>query len=194
MAHILAKAICLGLVLLLFPGAAVAGGGLKVGFVKSWGVKGSGPGEFNEPYEAAVDGEGFVYVTDARNSRVQKFTADGEFILEWGGKGKGGFEKPAGIALDAGGSVYVSDYDNDNVKKFDARARFVMKWGKHGGKAGEFDSPSDIAVDREGNVYVADLYNHRIQKFDRNGRFVKTWGREGKVERLRSFLKPFYPE
>jgi DNA-binding beta-propeller fold protein YncE len=160
-----------------------------VTFVKSWGIKGSAPGRFNEPYGITVDREGFVYVTDARNSRVQKFTSDGEFLLEWGG-----FKKPAGIAVDREGFVYVSDYDADNVKKFDASGRLDARWGKNGKEEGDFDSPSDIAVDEKGNVYVVDLYNHRVQKFDHRGRFIKAWGKQGKVEKLRSILSPLFPK
>ena len=54
------------------------------------GKKGSGPGQFNEPFDIAVDRNGFLYVTDARNLRVQKLDRDGKFILEWGGQGEGG--------------------------------------------------------------------------------------------------------
>jgi DNA-binding beta-propeller fold protein YncE len=169
------------------PGLTVEA--VTVTFVKSWGIKGSAPGRFNEPYGITVDREGFVYVTDARNSRVQKFTPDGEFLLEWGG-----FKKPTGIAVSADGFVFVSDYDADNVQKFDASGRLVARWGKNGEKQGEFDSPSDIAVDEKGNVYVVDLYNHRVQKFDHRGRFIKAWGKQGKVEKLRSILSLLFPK
>jgi DNA-binding beta-propeller fold protein YncE len=178
------------LILVLFFSPIIATGE-NVTFVKSWGVKGSSPGKFNEPYGIIVDKEGFVYVTDTRNVRVQKFTADGKFLTEWGGKGK--FEKPVGIAVDESGFVFVSDYDRDNVQKFDARGRLVLKWGKNGENDGEFDSPSDIAVTPKGNIYVVDLYNHRVQKFDEKGRFIKAWGKEGKVENLRSILSPLFP-
>lgn len=164
---------------------------MEVSFVKSWGIKGSAPGRFDEPYGIAVDGKGFVYVTDVRNSRVQKFTHDGEFLVEWGGKAN--FKKPAGIAVSADGFVFVSDYDADTIKKFDPSGRLVKMWGKNGKNDGEFDSPSDVAVDAGGNVYVVDLYNHRVQKFDRNGRFIKSWGKEGKVENLKSILKFLFP-
>ena len=37
-------------------------------------------GQFNEPVDVDVDNEGFVYVTDSGNNRVQKFTPDGQFV------------------------------------------------------------------------------------------------------------------
>ena len=42
--------------------------------VQTWGGLGSAHGQFNEPFDVAVDTQGFVYVTDVRNNRVQKFT------------------------------------------------------------------------------------------------------------------------
>ena len=141
------KAVFLSFIIVLFFSAFVYSEEAPISFVKSFGVKGSLPGEFNEPFGVAVDGSGFVYVTDVRNSRVEKFTSDGEFILEWGkrGFGDGEFQKPVGIAVDNRGFVYVSDYDSDNIQKFDSEGRFILKWGASGNGQGEFDAPSDIA-------------------------------------------------
>ncbi len=77
-----------------------------------WGTSGEEPGQFREPMGIAVDNEGNVYVADARNQRVQKFTPQGEFLVTYGtpGTGPGQFEKPVDVAVDADGAVYVSDY------------------------------------------------------------------------------------
>ena len=48
-------------------------------FVSMWGHKGDNPGEFDGPFDVAVDREGFVYVTDTGNRRIQKFSPDGTF-------------------------------------------------------------------------------------------------------------------
>lgn len=186
--------IFLFLVLFLSVGTAAGGDKPVVTFVKSWGIKGALPGYFNEPYGIAVDNKGFVYVTDARNARVQKFTEDGEFVLEWGGEGNGNgkFQKPVGIAMDGEGFIYVTDYDDDTVRKFDGSGKFVLRWGKTGDGEGEFDAPSDI-TSIGGKVYVVDLYNHRVQKFDTSGRFLKAWGGKRKVENWRSVLSPLFP-
>lgn len=60
-------------------------------FLGTWGGPGPGPGRFFTPTSVATDPAGFVYVADAgepyRDSggaRVQKFTANGEFVAEWG--------------------------------------------------------------------------------------------------------------
>jgi sugar lactone lactonase YvrE len=60
-------------------------------FLGSWGGHGRGPGRFYTPTSVATDPAGFVYVADAGEpypdpggARVQKFTASGEFVAEWG--------------------------------------------------------------------------------------------------------------
>ena len=48
-------------------------------FVKSWGKKGTGPGEFANVRSIAVDAQGNVYAADGGNKRVQVFDNDGNF-------------------------------------------------------------------------------------------------------------------
>src|SRR5262249_5479221 len=49
----------------------------------SWGEPGDGPGQFRVPHGIAVDRQGFVYVADRENSRVQIFAPDGKYLSEW---------------------------------------------------------------------------------------------------------------
>lgn len=47
-------------------------------FVTAWGERGSAPGQFNDPTGVAVhDNE--IFVSDARNARIQVFSLDGNF-------------------------------------------------------------------------------------------------------------------
>jgi DNA-binding beta-propeller fold protein YncE len=74
----------------------------------------------NFPGAVAVDSQGFVYVPDSDNHRVQILQADGTFVVAWGqnGTGEGEFDHPSSIALDATGSIYVDDKDNNRIQKF----------------------------------------------------------------------------
>ena len=60
------------------------------------GVYGNGEGQLNGPSGIAFDSEDNAYVADQHNNRVQKFTRDGEYLLQWGepGDGDGQFNLP----------------------------------------------------------------------------------------------------
>lgn len=149
------------------------------------------------PFAVAADAAGNVYVADDANNRIQKFTADGVSITQWGRTGRrdwnadesgqedemeGRFFEPRGIAVDAAGHVYVADAGNHRIQKFDADGRFVSQWGGPGKSRGRFNRPMGVAVDALGNVYVADSGNHRIQKFNAGGSFITLWGERGSAD------------
>jgi streptogramin lyase len=146
-----------------------------------WGSSGAGNGQFNNPSGICADNYGNIYVADTGNHRIQKFDADGNFILKWGanGTGDGYFNYPRGLAADAQGNVYVADCNNSRVQKFDSSGKFIHKWGSAGAGDGYFCNPCGVAVDSQGNVYVSDYGNHRVQKFDANGNFILKWGSSG---------------
>jgi len=155
-------------------------------FLTAWGGLGSGNGQFDSPSSIAVDGGGNVYVTDTdssgwgepENNRVQKFTADGTYLTQWGyrGSGDGQFNTPSGIAVDGRGNVYVADTFNDRIQKFTADGVFLAKWGSCGSGNGQFRWPNGIAVDGSGNIFVVDFSNDRIQTFASDGTFLAKWG------------------
>ena len=51
-------------------------------WIKSWGKRGKGPGEFNTPHSIAADAKGNIYVADRFNRRIQVFDGDGNFQRE----------------------------------------------------------------------------------------------------------------
>ncbi|MDQ3936113.1 MAG: 6-bladed beta-propeller, partial [Actinomycetota bacterium] len=81
---------------------------------------GSGDGEFNLPYDAAVDSRDRVYVVDTSNTRVQRFDSNGAFLDKWGGPGvgPGEFHDPYQVAIDCRDNLYVTDEENSRVQKF----------------------------------------------------------------------------
>ena len=52
-------------------------------FIKTWGKKGMGPGEFDLPHTLAFDSRGRLFVGDRQNNRIQIFDQNGKFIAQW---------------------------------------------------------------------------------------------------------------
>lgn len=101
--------------------------GSEAKLVKSWGREGSAPGELNYPYDILLDDatlagqpEGFVYLCEFGNHRVQKFTPDGQFVGSFGrnGRREGELDQPWGIARDSRGRMFVLDTYNHRVQRF----------------------------------------------------------------------------
>jgi hypothetical protein len=63
------------LFLLLSAGSAALVHAETPVFTLKWGGRGSGDGQFEQPYAVAVDSSGNVYVADTMNHRIQKFAA-----------------------------------------------------------------------------------------------------------------------
>lgn len=140
-------------------------------FITRWGGRGSGDGQLSNVESLIVDREGYVYVSDGGNNRIQKFTNTGVFVKKWGTNGPddGQFQSPFGIALDNSGLLYVADLKNHRIQKFTSEGKFIMTWGEHGSGDYQFFDAADVAVDGQGNVFVADQNNNRIMKFRPRG-------------------------
>ena len=88
-------------------------------FVRQWGERGKGEGQFNTQFGVAVSGEE-VFVCDQDNNRVQVFGLDGTYRRQWGerGQGEGQFRYPRGVAIGDDLQVFVSDIGNYRVQVF----------------------------------------------------------------------------
>ncbi|HZU87150.1 MAG TPA: NHL repeat-containing protein, partial [Anaerolineaceae bacterium] len=127
------------------------------------------PGTFNEPWGIGIGPDGSVYVADTWNYRIQKFTADGQFITSWEANVPNdvlGFYGPRDVAVGANGRVYVTDTGNKRVLVYDSDGNYITQFGSAGLEPGQFDEPVGIAVDADGVVYVADTWNERVQVFE----------------------------
>jgi DNA-binding beta-propeller fold protein YncE len=142
-------------------------------FIKTWGRKGNGPGEFGELHGIALDSSGRVFVADRGNSRIQIFDADGKYLTEWKQ-----FGRPSALYIDANDTFYVADHQSDAKRNPGVRRGIRMGSAKDGsvrshipGVGPEPDKenvPEGIAADGKGAIYGAEVALKSVTKFVRN--------------------------
>jgi len=133
-------------------------------------------GPFNHPTEMMPGPSGDLYVTDGyRNSRVHRFSKDGELIQSWGQPGNsapGEFHLPHTMAISPDGTLYVSDRANARVQMFTPDGKFIGMWTGMGG-------PNDIARDKNGIFYLLEqataTSKPSVSVRDGNGAVLTRW-------------------
>jgi DNA-binding beta-propeller fold protein YncE len=137
-------------------------------FIKSWGSKGSGQGQFNSVRGIAIDAQGSVYVADAGNQRIQVFDGDGNFKTQIQNIGS-----PAAVCITPGAHQYLyssnsnppEDIDNaGEIYKLELDGRIVGKFGRAGKLPKEFGTVNAIDCRRENELIVGEIGNWRVQR------------------------------
>ena len=130
----------------------------------SWGEPGDGAGQFHAPHAVKVDPRGRVLVVDKENSRIQIFSADGEFITQWRD-----LYRANDVEVDANGMVHILEsFGRVTVLNLDGQVQ--VQWGKDEPNA----HPDEIlrrahtmALDSQSNVYVGAAALDFFKKFVR---------------------------
>lgn len=143
-------------------------------FIKQWGKRGKGEGEFDILIGIAINRKDELFVTEFRNNRVQKFDAEGRFLasIPVG-------EYPGGIAVDRAGRIYVAQMLSGKINVYDPKGAKIHEFGSVGKEPGQFDQPGGIAVANNGTLYIADQVNRRVQHVTADGEFIRMWGEYG---------------
>jgi hypothetical protein len=137
-------------------------------FVKSWGSRGTGEGQFATPHGIQVDADGNVYVSDRGNKRIQVFDNDGNFKRVITNVGD-----PEAICITPGAHpvMYVSntnpynDLDNGGeIYKLELDGRVLGHFGRAGKQLKEFGTATAIDCRAGDTLYVAEAGNWRVQK------------------------------
>ena len=149
------------------------------------GTEGHRPGEFGLVTDVVEDSVGNMYVAEyGEYDRIQKFSPDGKFILQWGGHGSepGRFIRPQNMAIDAEDRIWVADACNHRIQVFDTGGNLLKLWGSEGSEPGRLYYPYDIFLAPDGNILVCEYGNNRVQKFTPDGRSLGCWGVEGRKQ------------
>jgi DNA-binding beta-propeller fold protein YncE len=128
-------------------------------FIKSWGGKGKGPGQFDVAHGIAIDAKGLLWVMDRENQRIQVFDAEGTFVREM---------KYAGLpcSVDIGREfVYMVNGFAGQLLRMDLNGKVLAATGKPGTALGEFGEAHFLAVSPKNELYVADSVNGALVKF-----------------------------
>ena len=136
-------------------------------YIKSWGSRGTAPGQFNIVHGIAIDAQGNVYAADEGNRRVQVFDADGTFKKQFVNVGT-----PTALCITPGPRqfLYVAHTgDPDGMEdaaiyKVDLDGKIVGKFGRAGKLPKEFGLVNSIDCRTENELLIGELSNWRVQK------------------------------
>ncbi len=143
-------------------------------FLKAFGVKGTGPGQFDQPHALAMDSRGRLFIGDRGNNRVVITDVDGKVLDTWYQ-----FSRPSGIWIDRSDNIYVADSESGSVAKTRTDWKRGIRIGSvRDGRVTAFipdpaeNPPSTsaaegVAVDSRGNIYGAEVGPRALKKYVR---------------------------
>ena len=136
-------------------------------YIKSWGSRGTQPGQFHTVHTIATDAKGNVYVGDRENRRIQVFDNDGNFKSMYINVGA-----PWAVCITPGQHQYLyssnsngtADMENGEIYKMELDGKILGKFGAAGKQLKEFGSVHEIDCRNPNEIYVGELTNWRVQK------------------------------
>lgn len=162
-------------------------------WVKSWGDRGTGPGQFHTPHSIAVDANDNVYVADRSNRRIQVFDTEGTFLRQFtidvpvppdarpaignmpdeAAIAAGTFApgSPWAICISPGPNqvLYSADAFPGRIYKMTLDGKVLGVLGKAGKQPKQFGWIHQMACPQQNVLFVAELLNWRVQKLVLHG-------------------------
>ena len=140
----------------------------------TWGKKGTGPGEFDQPHALAMDSRGRLFVGDRGNNRIQIFSQTGTLLDTWFQ-----FSRASGIFIDRNDVIYVADSESGSIdvtrsdwlrgiRIGSARSGAVTAFIPDPVKESRNTSAAEgVAVDARGVIYGAEVGPRALKRYER---------------------------
>jgi len=144
-------------------------------FIKTWGKKGTAPGDIDTPHTLAMDSRGRLFEGDRQNNRIQIWDQNGTLLDVWYQ-----FSRPSGVFIDKNDIIYVTDSESESVSKnHDGWKRGIRVGRVSDGvvtgfipdpveKATSTSAAEGVAADPAGNIYSAEVGPKRLMKYMKN--------------------------
>lgn len=175
----------------------------------SWGEPGNEPGQFHLPHNICTDRDGYVYVADRHNNRVQVFTANGKLEAIWYG-----MALPCGMFIDTASAdqlCYIGELSSAwwagpgtrgfwdfwngartmgprvSIYSLDGRLQAKLCDNGQGEEPDQLMAPHGIAVAPNGDIYVAEVSQSIAKMFNRGqapSQPIKNAVKLSKIERV----------
>jgi DNA-binding beta-propeller fold protein YncE len=134
----------------------------------SWGEPGTKPGQFNIVHNICTDADGWVYVADRENHRVQVFDGNGRYEAQWNN-----IHRPCGLCMPYASKpiCYIGELGpglkvNEKIPNIGPRISIVTHQGELLARLGDFEGPArpspfiaphGVAIDSGGSIYVGEV-------------------------------------
>lgn len=143
-------------------------------FLKTWGERGSAPGQFDGPHGLAMDSQGRLFVADRSNNRIQVFDQEGNFLDQWYQ-----FSRLSGIHIDENDVLYGVDSESNAQRGREEWQRGIRVGSARTGEVWFFipdltdrarltsTGGEGIVADRDGVIYSAEVGNRTVVRYHR---------------------------
>jgi DNA-binding beta-propeller fold protein YncE len=144
-------------------------------FIRSFGGKGSGPGELDVPHALAFDARGRLLVGDRNHNRIARFDRDGSYLGEWKQ-----FSRPSAIVVTRDQTIYVGDSESQSryaaAYAYNPGCEKGIRFGKledarvlglipDQQPMSVSSTAEGVGVDKEGNVFGAEVGPRDLKKY-----------------------------
>ncbi|XP_065180514.1 tripartite motif-containing protein 2-like [Sycon ciliatum] len=146
----------------------------------SFGSKGNGRVQFEDPFGITISNDGKVFIADSGNNRVKVTTLDGTYIRDIGKQGScnAEFKDPTDVTVDDDGDLVVVDYNNKRLQVLHQDGSYVKTIGN--GTIGTSYGVAALSLPQHGICYaVTDRNDGCVRVFEKGGRELNKFGTRG---------------